>query len=174
MLIKLLTRLRLPCSGLKPHTLLLLRMTQNYKLSVLKVNISALLRVCMCVITQRQLTTISKCGQLAPTEYLQRHVRSAQYIHKMVGVWPPSRNGNKNSAKLCKNANAAVLWNFSEKTEIQANRRDVIVTKSWRVCWYMSQSRLTIPLSKQLKNQENTQILWLVECSKSKKKIKIK
>ena len=76
---------------------------------------------------------MSGCPILAPTEYLNRHDRLGQYIHRCLCknfCLPHERNWWEHKPpKVVENKNATVLWDFDIHTDrtIQANRPDIVV-----------------------------------------------
>ena len=76
---------------------------------------------------------VSGCPMLSPTEYVNRHDRSGQYIHWCLCnnfCLPHEGNWWEHKApKVIENKNATILWHFDIHTDrkVQANRPDIVV-----------------------------------------------
>ena len=70
---------------------------------------------------------------LSPTEYVNRHDRSGQYIHWcLCNNFRLPHEGNwweHKAPKVIENKNATILWHFDIHTDrkVQANRPDIVV-----------------------------------------------
>jgi len=114
--------------------------TNYYRNKILKDGTDPMCRIC----GQFQETVdhlVSGCPELAKTEYIQRHVKAAAYLHwtiyKHYNIKVQDKHYEHEPASETENQTATILWDIPIQTdkEIKANRPDIVVKdKKERTC----------------------------------------